>query len=129
MLDALRSTPLYREIDGAQERHAEVPLSICAGGGMGGGGQQLHGVLDLLYRDRTGQWRLLDWKTEPVGRGQTLQEAAAGAYLRQMAVYSRAVEQVLGLQARRRDLLPRRTLGRLLPLCRGACGRVGRACV
>jgi ATP-dependent helicase/nuclease subunit A len=93
MLHTLRSTPLYEQICAAQERHAEVPLSICAGE------QVLHGVLDLLYRDAGGQWRLLDWKTEPVLKGQTLQEAAA-PYVRQMAVYSRAVGQCLGVEAR-----------------------------
>lgn len=92
MLRGLRSTALHREICSASERHAEVPLSI------GAGGRVLHGVLDLLYRDRDGQWRLLDWKTEPVLRGQTLPEAAR-PYLRQMAVYSRAVEQILDLRA------------------------------
>ena len=44
----LRATALYGEICAAQERHAEVPLSICAGD------QVLHGVLDLLYRGPTG---------------------------------------------------------------------------
>ena len=93
MLRGLRSTALYRDICTVQERYAEVPLSICAGD------QVLHGVLDLLYRDRQGEWRLLDWKTEPMGKGQTLRNAAA-PYLRQMAVYSRGVEQLLGIHAR-----------------------------
>lgn len=93
LLHTLRSTPLHREICAARERHAEVPLSIRVDG------QVLHGILDLLYLDETGQWRLLDWKTEPVGKEQTLQEAAR-PYLRQMAVYSQAVEQILGFKAR-----------------------------
>jgi hypothetical protein len=93
MLEGLRSTALYREICSATERHVEVPLSICAGD------QVLHGVLDLLYRDRAGEWHLLDWKTEPVAKGQPVSEAAR-PYLRQMAIYSQAVEQILGIKAR-----------------------------
>ncbi len=93
MVDRLRTTALYREICAATERYTEAPLSICAGE------QMLHGILDMLYRDRHGEWRLLDWKTEPVVKGQTLAEAAA-PYLRQMAVYSRATEQILNLRVR-----------------------------
>ncbi len=93
LFDHLRATPLYRDICASSQRHAEVPLSICAGERM------LHGILDLLYCDSQGQWRLLDWKTEPVRRGQSLADAAVGPYLRQMAVYSRAVEQILGIRA------------------------------
>jgi ATP-dependent exoDNAse (exonuclease V) beta subunit len=88
-LGTLRATPLYTEICAAQERHAEVPLSIRAGERI------LHGVLDLLYRDRRGQWRLLDWKTERLGHGQSIEEAAAGETTRQMAVYRQAVTQIL----------------------------------
>ncbi len=79
MLRGLRATPLYGEICAARERHAEAPLSIRAGERM------LHGVLDLLYQDAGGAWHLLDWKTERVPRGQTVEEAAAGETLRQMA--------------------------------------------
>ena len=92
MLERLRSTALYRDVCRASERHAEVPLSVYAGQ------QVLHGVLDLLYCDRGGQRRPPEWKTEPVVKGQTLREAAA-PYLRQMAVYSHAVEQILGIRA------------------------------
>ena len=92
----LRVAPLYGEICDALERHAEVPLSICAGG-PGGDGRVLHGVLDLLYRDRAGQWRLLDWKTERVRAGQSLEDAAAGETVRQLAVYRQAVERILGI--------------------------------
>lgn len=92
-LKRLRGTPLYGEICAAAERHAEVPLSICAGERV------LHGILDLLYRDAQGQWHLLDWKTERLTRGQTVDAAAAGETVRQLAVYSRAVEQILGIRA------------------------------
>ena len=66
----------------------------------------LHGVLDLLYRDRAGQWRLLDWKTERVRPGQSLEDAAAGETVRQLAVYRQAVEQILGMHDGRRGMLP-----------------------
>ena len=57
----------------------------------------LHGVIDLLFQDTARAWRLVDWKTEPVGRGQTLADAAQ-PYLLQMAVYARAAERILGLR-------------------------------
>jgi ATP-dependent exoDNAse (exonuclease V) beta subunit len=93
MLTVLRSTALYREVSTAQERHVEVPFSIRAGD------QTLHGVLDMLYRHRNGEWWLLDWKTESLRKGQSLQDAAT-SYLQQVAVYGRAVEQLLGIRAR-----------------------------
>jgi ATP-dependent helicase/nuclease subunit A len=92
-LRTLRAAPLYNEICGARERHAEVPLTIRAGERV------LHGVLDLLYPDARGQWHLLDWKTERLGRDQSPEEAAAGETMRQMAVYTRAVTEILGFSA------------------------------
>lgn len=89
----LRATPLYREICAARERHAEVPLSI------GAGERALHGILDLLYQDAQGQWHLLDWKTERLTLGQTLADAAGGEMVRQLAVYGRAVAQILSIHA------------------------------
>jgi ATP-dependent helicase/nuclease subunit A len=92
-LRVLRDTPLYREVCSARERYTEVPLSIAAGGRM------LHGVLDLLYGDAAGEWRLLDWKTEWVPRGQALADAAGGETIRQLAIYRHAVDQILGIRA------------------------------
>ncbi len=92
-LITLRATPLYAAIFSARERHAEVPLALAVGERM------LHGILDLLYRDQRGEWHLLDWKTERIKRGQTLAEAAEGETVRQLAVYTRAVEEILGIRA------------------------------
>ena len=90
-LHSLRRTAFFHEIATAPERHAEIPFSLETPVGT------LHGVIDLLFRDSSGEWRLVDWKTEPVGRGQTLAEAAQ-PYLLQMAVYALAAERILGIQ-------------------------------
>lgn len=92
-LQSLQGTRLFQDIATALERHAEVPFSLDTSVGT------LHGVIDLLFQDRSGTWRLVDWKTEPVGREQTLADAAQ-PYLLQMAVYARAVEQILSIRPR-----------------------------
>ena len=92
-LHSLRRTAFFHEIATAPERHAEIPFSLETPVGT------LHGVIDLLFRDSSGEWRLVDWKTEPVGRGQTLAEAAQ-PYLLQMAVYALAAERILGVRPR-----------------------------
>ncbi len=91
LLGNLRRSALFREIAGAEERHTEIPFSLATPAGT------LHGVIDLLFRDPAGEWRLVDWKTEPVGREQALQDAAQ-PHLLQLAVYARAAERFLGLR-------------------------------
>jgi len=93
LLGNLRRSTLFGDIAGAEERHAEIPFSLATPAGV------LHGVIDLLFRDRAGGWRLVDWKTEPVGKEQALQDAVR-PHLLQLAVYARAAERFLGLRPR-----------------------------
>jgi ATP-dependent helicase/nuclease subunit A len=92
-LDALRGTPLFHELATAPERYTEIPFSLGTTAGT------LHGIIDLLYRDGSGAWRLVDWKTEPVRHGQTL-AGAAQPHLLQMAVYAMAAGRILGIRPR-----------------------------
>lgn len=91
LLGNLRRSALFPEIAGAQEFHTEIPFSLATPAGT------LHGVIDLLFRDSAGEWRLVDWKTEAVGREQTLGDAAR-PHLLQLAVYARAAERFLELR-------------------------------
>jgi len=93
LLGNLRRSALFGEIAGAEECQTEVPFSLATPVGV------LHGVIDLLFLDRAGKWRLVDWKTEPVAREQTL-GSAARPHLLQLAVCARAAERFLGLWPR-----------------------------
>jgi ATP-dependent helicase/nuclease subunit A len=54
----------------------------------------LQGFIDCLYRDPSGDWHVVDYKTNRVSRA-TLQ-AAAAPYEMQMHVYALAVERIFG---------------------------------
>jgi ATP-dependent helicase/nuclease subunit A len=58
------------------------------------GGRFFQGFIDCLYQDRSGQWRLIDYKTN---RGVTTETIASTAapYELQMLVYALAVENIL----------------------------------
>jgi ATP-dependent helicase/nuclease subunit A len=88
MVRVLHRSRLYQEIGRAQAKIVEAPFTLDTPLGT------LHGVIDLLYQDDTGQWHLVDWKTEWVQK--TTVENAARDHLPQLAVYARAAEQLLG---------------------------------
>jgi ATP-dependent exoDNAse (exonuclease V) beta subunit len=88
MLGSLQQTALFREIERAAQRLGEVPFSLTAGQ------RRLHGVIDLLFQDHHGTWYLVDWKTEWTTRDQL--EEQVQAHLPQLAVYTMAVERLLG---------------------------------
>ena len=54
----------------------------------------LTGVIDLLYQDAGGAWRLIDWKTGRLGPG--LLEERAAQYRLQVAVYALAAANLVG---------------------------------
>ena len=56
----------------------------------------LHGVIDLLYLDETGVWRLIDWKTEWSPAERIMERAEEHRV--QVAAYTRAAERLLGVQ-------------------------------
>lgn len=56
--------------------------------------QFLQGVIDVLYQDGSGQWHVLDYKTNHVTVAGVAQ--AAAAYELQMFVYFEAVTRILG---------------------------------
>jgi ATP-dependent helicase/nuclease subunit A len=54
----------------------------------------LHGFIDCLYQDNSGNWRLLDFKTNRVPAEDVA--SAAAQYELQLGVYALAVEGILG---------------------------------
>lgn len=87
ILNNLRRDALYQEIKNSSQRHTEVPFSLDVPQGT------LHGVIDLLYQDATGRWRLIDWKTEWASEETVAEQARQ--YLAQVAIYARAAQQAL----------------------------------
>jgi len=53
----------------------------------------VHGVIDVLYQNRAGDWHLLDWKTDYVTKNnlKDLEEN----YLRQISFYFHAASSIL----------------------------------
>jgi ATP-dependent helicase/nuclease subunit A len=89
MLENLRRGNLFSEIEAAGERYTELPFSINTPLGS------LEGVIDLLYRDHQGQWRLIEWKSEWVRADEI--EQPSKEILVQLALYVHAVERLLGV--------------------------------
>jgi ATP-dependent helicase/nuclease subunit A len=54
----------------------------------------LHGFIDCLYQDKSGNWRLLDFKTNRISAAEIA--SAAAQYELQLGVYALAVEGILG---------------------------------
>ncbi|QEG35181.1 UvrD-helicase domain-containing protein [Bythopirellula goksoeyrii] len=59
-------------------------------------GRYLEGIIDCLYQDESGNWHLLDYKTNQVTAAEV--PAAAGNYAMQMFVYGLACERALGVR-------------------------------
>jgi ATP-dependent exoDNAse (exonuclease V) beta subunit len=57
-------------------------------------GVPIHGVIDLLYQDASGQWHVVDFKTDALS-GQSPLESAR-PYLAQLGLYGLAVQAAVG---------------------------------
>ena len=90
ILDHLRRTGVYAEIDAAVQRLSEVPFTLTTPIG------QLHGVIDLLFKYRESNWHLVDWKTDWFPEDQI--DAQALEHARQIAIYAAAVRNTLGVE-------------------------------
>jgi ATP-dependent helicase/nuclease subunit A len=94
MVDRLRATALNREIEAAVRRTQEMPFTLSTEIG------QLHGVIDLLYQDRAGNWHLVEWKTDWFPDREW--QAQVEAYRQQIAVYRLAAQRALGVEVEAR---------------------------
>jgi ATP-dependent helicase/nuclease subunit A len=93
MLSRFQEHPLWRELDGAQERLHEVPYSR-----MRIGNKAENGYLDVLYRNGGGQthgWQIADFKTDTIRHESDL-DRCVRLYSSQMRRYQSAIQQFLG---------------------------------
>jgi ATP-dependent helicase/nuclease subunit A len=92
MLENLHGQALFHEIEAAAERYCDLPFSLDTPLGT------VEGVIDLLYRDGGGAWRLVEWKTEWGQPGEATE--LRQELLSQLALYAHAVEQILSAAPR-----------------------------
>jgi len=90
MLQHLKRTLLFDEIEAALQRQQEIPFTLALPFG------QLHGVIDVLYQDQAGQWQLVDWKTDWFPPQQLVEQAQL--HRQQIAIYRLAARQALGVE-------------------------------
>jgi ATP-dependent exoDNAse (exonuclease V) beta subunit len=105
LLTGFLTSPRYRELAGAREVFREVEFllawpprdvraCVAAADPAQSAHRYLQGYLDCLYRDSTGRWQILDYKTNQISP-ETRAELVA-KYELQMLVYGLAAEQSLG---------------------------------
>lgn len=88
MIANLRRHTIFTEINTALERYSELPFMLKTDDGV------IDGVIDLLFQDRDGNWKLVDWKTEWVDDARLVE--ANQEYSLQLEYYARAVEEIIG---------------------------------
>lgn len=91
LLARLRADPHWPSMNRAEQAGQawhEVPYSLPGS----------HGVVDLLYRDPTGLWRVVDFKTEAFADESALQQALKRDYRAQVLRYQNALRELLGGQ-------------------------------
>ncbi len=94
LLERLRAHPIWQEIDGAPDRHHEVPYSRLHEG------RTEIGYIDLLYHSPSG-WQVLDFKTDAIPN-PTERDHLTQKYRTQMQRYLGAVTNLAGGKARAR---------------------------
>jgi ATP-dependent exoDNAse (exonuclease V) beta subunit len=95
MVRRFLASPRAVELAAAREIHSELEFLLAwPPGERWPGGRFLQGFIDCIYRDASGGWRLIDYKTN---RGVTPETLAAKAapYEMQMLVYALAAETIL----------------------------------
>ena len=94
-IQRLLASPRGAALAGAAESYRELEFLLAwPPGRPDPAGTCLQGFIDCLYRDASGGWHVIDYKTNRVAAGQLA--AAAADYEMQMLVYGMAVEGILG---------------------------------
>jgi len=86
----------FAQIKSAKMRYAEIPFALRLKAGI------IQGTLDLLYQTRTGDWVILDYKTNRIDHGTLQREAEP--YRTQMMLYALACHELLHLPVKRATL-------------------------
>jgi ATP-dependent exoDNAse (exonuclease V) beta subunit len=80
-------TSLFTELRHAKKIYRELPFVLNERHGL------IYGVVDLLFQDRQGRWRVLDYKTAV---GDDLKVKESGYHL-QVMIYALAVKRLAGI--------------------------------
>ncbi len=92
LLDLIRRSDVFEWIARARAVYRQVPFVYQTDGG-----RTIDGVIDLLIQDEAGQWRIVDYKTNWLGKGAKPHlRAHARRYHLQMGVYAAAVQKLVG---------------------------------
>ncbi|MEP7292008.1 MAG: UvrD-helicase domain-containing protein, partial [Chloroflexota bacterium] len=93
LLQRVRSSDVFAEIARSSEVYREVPFVYRTEQ------RTFHGVIDLLLRDQSDQWRLIDYKTGWLGESVTDDDLAnhARRYHLQVGIYAAAVRELVGI--------------------------------
>ena len=92
LLGATLASPLADEVRQASEVHREASFYVPLRGEDGGDVSMLHGVADLLFRDRHGAWHLVDWKASSRRRAEKV-----ARYTPQLQLYAAALAHLRGV--------------------------------
>ncbi len=94
LVQAFLASQLAADLSAARQVHREVEFMLAwPRDESREGTRYLHGVIDCLYQDTDGGWRIVDYKTNRMADGQL--EAVASRYEMQMFIYALAAERVL----------------------------------
>jgi ATP-dependent helicase/nuclease subunit A len=93
LLKRVRRSEMFGWIEGANEVYRELPFVYQTEQ------RTIHGIIDLLIQDQTGEWRLIDTKTAVVTHDPSLKalEDHARRYHLQAGVYAAAVRELIGI--------------------------------
>jgi ATP-dependent exoDNAse (exonuclease V) beta subunit len=97
LVERLLSTLAAKEIAAARRRLAEVEFLLAWPPDSVADDDTspiLHGFIDMLYQDRSGQWHVVDYKTNHVAADGVA--ATAAGYEMQLKLYALAAEKTLG---------------------------------
>jgi ATP-dependent exoDNAse (exonuclease V) beta subunit len=99
------ASPRFRSLAGANHVAREVDFVLPWPPGApreaarpAAGDYLIQGVIDCLYQDATGNWHIMDYKTNRIGTRKLAD--VASAYELQLQVYALAIEQALGVSPR-----------------------------
>jgi ATP-dependent helicase/nuclease subunit A len=95
LITGLTAAPRWAALRRAACIHAELEFLLAwPPDGALADGPFIHGFIDCLYQDASGDWRLLDYKTNRISPDNLA--GAIETYEMQMLVYALAAERVLG---------------------------------
>jgi len=94
MLTHFLASPRAKQLRSARQMRREVEFLLPWPPKGASDGRYLHGFIDCLYQDESGQWRLLDYKTNHLDSSGV--QTVAQQYEMQLFVYAQACEEALG---------------------------------